>query len=403
MIYHATNLQLVSRACPYALELYEQKVPYSRDVFGVGIAAHCILEAVQTCTNEIGRELTEEEVKVSALGVCERLMTTGRSYDGVPEPPMKPETVFAGQELALDWLLGVEPCQPGARVEQGLGLDAQGQPCSYWKADGLTIRTILDSVRISQEADEESARTVLTVRDWKTAWSTDDSELDTLQRKIQAIAAWRTYGPVDVLRLEVVNLRLQKVYVRDLYREDGLDAQIAEWWRYVSATVRALDAQKALGPRPAAPGVGCLGCPYLQACPHAKDYIERRGMHKTDEQRAIAYAVATAMREELAEELRLSVEGGSIPVPGGVVGYKVKPRQKLKPEAYAALVEAWEENDGEALGFAKAANLTKANAEKILRVLYPERGDKATREAMLAGMVEPENVKEFAVWSEEKA
>jgi hypothetical protein len=124
-------------------------------------------------------------------------------------------------------------------------------------------------------------------------------------------------------------------------------------------------------------------------------------MHKTDEQRAIAYAVATAMREELAEELRLSVEGGSIPVPGGVAGYKVKPRQKLKPDAYAALVEAWEENDGEALGFAKAANLTKANAEKILRVLYPERGDKAAREAMLAGMVEPENVKEFGVWTED--
>ena len=403
MIYHATNLQLVSRACPYALELYEQKVPYSRDVFGVGIAAHCILEAVQTCTNEIGRELTEEEVKVSALGVCERLMTTGRSYDGVPEPPMKPETVFAGQELALDWLLGVEPCQPGARVEQGLGLDAQGQPCSYWKADGLTIRTILDSVRISQEADEESARTVLTVRDWKTAWSTDESELDTLQRKIQAIAAWRTYGPVDVLRLEVCNLRLGKVYTKELYREDGLDAQIDEWWGQVAATVRALNAQKALGPRPAAPGRGCLACPFIGACEHAQDYVERAGMHNTPDKRATAYCVATAMREELGRQLRIDTEEGPVKVADGLVGTVAKEKRRLKADGYSLLWERWEEHGGDALGFAKALKLTASNAKEMARTLYFDRSAKADREALMAEVTETEMAREFGLWPDENA
>ena len=182
-VYHSTALNLVAKHCHYALELQEQRVPYARDVFAVGVACHAVIEGVYACTNELGRVLTEEEVNVSALGVCERLMRDGRSYDGKGEPPMKPDAVFAGQELALNWLLGVEPAQPGAMVEQGLGLDGDGQPTEYWKGDGLKIRAILDVVTKRDEADEESARTVLTVRDWKTAWSTDESELDTLPRR----------------------------------------------------------------------------------------------------------------------------------------------------------------------------------------------------------------------------
>jgi hypothetical protein len=116
---------------------------------------------------------------------------------------------------------------------------------------------------------------------------------------------------------------------------------------------------------------------------------------------AVVLVVMDGERDALAEELRNATDETPIQVNGGSVGYFAKERKKLKPDAYAALVEAWEENGGEALGFAKAANLTKANAEKILRVLYPERGDKAAREAMLAGMVEPENVKEFGVWTED--
>ena len=228
-VYHATNLNLVSRACPFALELQERGVPADRSVYQAGIAAHAVMEGVSLCTNEINRELTPEEVNVAALGVCERLMSVGRSYDGKGEPPMAPEAVFAGQEIALGWLLW-NPIQPGGQVEVGLGLDGQGRPCEYWKGEGLKVRTILDEVRIIRESDEESARTVLAVRDFKTAWSTDDSELDTLQRRIQAVAAWRHFGPADVLRLEVANLRLGKVYVRELYREDGLDEQIEAWW-----------------------------------------------------------------------------------------------------------------------------------------------------------------------------
>ena len=402
MIYHSTNLALVSRCCPFALELQERGVPAERSVYQVGIAAHAILEGVALCTNEVNRELTEEEVNVSALGVCERLMSVGRSYDGKGEPPMTPESVFAGQEVALQWLAW-NPIQPGGQVEVGLGLNLDGQPCDYWRGEGLTIRTILDEVRIIREADEESARTVLSVRDYKSAWSTSEDELETLQRRIQAVAAWRYFGPADVLRLDVVNLRLGKVYTKDLYREDGLDAQIDAWWLHVAVTCRALDAQKAMGPRPAAPGRGCLACPYVGACEHAQDFMERRGMHRTPEQRATAYCVASAVRDELAEQLRLDTEEGPISVDGGLVGTVAKEKQRLADDAYARLWEVWEESGGDELGFAKALKLTASNAKELAKALYFDRSAKADREALLAEVTETETERRFGIWPKENS
>ena len=401
-VFHATAISLVSRCCPFALELQERGVPADRSVYQVGIAAHAILEGVSLCTNECNRELTPEEVNVAALGVCERLMSVGRSYDGKGEPPMSPESVFAGQEVALAWLMW-NPIQPGGKVELGLGLDGQGQPCDYWKGEGLKVRTILDEVRIIRESDEESSRTVLAVRDYKSAWSTSDEELDTLQRRIQAVAAWRYFGPADVLRLEVANLRLGKVYTRELFREDGLDEQVNAWWTHIAATCRALDAQKAIGPRPAAPGRGCLACPYIGACEHASDFMERAGMHRTPETRATAYCVASAVRDELAEQLRRDTEEGPVKVAGGIVGTVAKEVTRLSPDAYARLWEVWEESGGDELGFAKALKLTASNAKELAKTLYFDRSAKADREALLAEVTVTESERRFGIWPEEKA
>lgn len=401
-VYHATSVSLVSRCCPYALELQERGVPADRSVYQVGIAAHCILESVSICTNEVNRELTEEEVNVSALGVCERLMSVGRSYDGKGEPPMTPESVFAGKEVALSWLAW-NPIQPGGQVEVGLGLNRDGQPTDYWKGDGLTIRTILDEVRIIRESDEESARTVLAVRDYKSAWSTSEDELDTLQRRIQAVAAWRYYGPADVLRLEVVNLRLQKVYVRDLYREDGLEETLSDWWSAVATTVRALDKQKSIGPRPASPGRGCLRCPFLGACEFAADFIERAGMHRTTEQKAIAFCVATAMRDDLAEQLRVETEDGAVAVHGGIVGTAAKEGRRLRQDAYQVIADEWLANGGETLGLLKALSLGVGNATSMAKVLFFDRKSKADRDAFLESITEPETKRIFGVHSGEKS
>lgn len=394
--YHSTALQLVKRHCPYALDLREQGIPYPRGGYQVGIAAHACLEAIAHETAKKDGVLDEAEARAATLLTASELVAEGRTYDGKAEPPMSPDDAMAGREIALDWVLGVEPFEPDALVEIGLGLDAEGQPCDYW-SDAARIVTILDVVRVVNEADEESARRVVVVRDYKTSWATDEAELDTLQRKIQAVAAWRYFGPADVLRLEVVNLRLQKVYPVDHYAEDGLDAKIAGWWGQIATMAEALDGQKKIGHRPAAPGAGCMGCPYLERCEHAKDYIERRGMHRTLEQRASAYCVALAMAQELAEQLRLETDEQPAEVYNGIVGTIAKPRRKLTEDAYAILWERWEEAGGDGPGFAKAAELSVSNATKIARALHFDRKEKADREALISEVCKMDNVREFGI------
>lgn len=397
--YHSTELSLVSRHCPYALELQERGVPADRSVYNVGIAAHAVLEEATRETNSKDRELTADELQHVALGVCSRLIATGRTYDGKPEGPMPADAAFAGKKVALDYLAW-NPIQPGGEPERGIGLDERGNVVDYWEGDGLAIRTILDHGTCYTEADEESERTVLRVTDYKTAWSAGEDDLDTIQRKIQAVAAWKVYGPADVLILEIVNVRLGKSFTKRLYAVDGLSETLAEWWAEILTAAKALDAQKARGPRPAIPGRGCLGCPYLQACDHSQDYIERRGMHRTAEQRATAYCVAAAMRDELGEQLRIDSDEEPVRVEGGFVGTTAKVVQKVREDGYAILADRWEENGGDLHGFAKACELTGANAKNIAKALYFDRSAKADRDALLAEVLTEDRKREFGVWTE---
>ena len=397
--YHSTELSLVSRHCPYALELQERGVPADRAVYQVGIAAHAVLEEATRETNAKDRELTGDELQHLALGVCSRLIATGRMYDGKPEGPMDPDAAFAGKKLALDYLAW-NPIQPGGNPEVGIGLDESGNVADYWRAEGLAIRTILDRVSSVVEGDEESERTVVRVTDYKTAWSAGEDDLETIQRKIQAVAAWRLCGAADVLELEIVNVRLGKSFTKRLYAVDGLSETLAEWWAEILTAAKALDAQKARGPRPAIPGRGCLGCPYLQACDHSQDYIERRGMHRTAEQRATAYCVAAAMRDELGEQLRIDSDEGPVRVAGGFVGTTAKVVQKVREDGYAILADRWEEHGGDLHGFAKACELTGSNAKNIAKALYFDRSAKADREALLAEVLTEDRKREFGVWTE---
>lgn len=399
--YHATELNLAAKHCPRALDFYEARLPYPRDHFQVGICAHVVLQAVGEATNKAGRVLTDSEQRDAAQSVVIDLIANGRTYDKHPEPPPKPDDAFAGRDLALDYL-AFNPLEPGAQYEVGLALDSKGSPVPYWSKDPEPrLRAILDRVRIFDEMDEESSRTVLEVADYKSAWSASESDLDTLQRKIQAVTAWKVYGEasgVDVLRLVVVNVRLQQSYPRDYWREDGLRDQIASWTRDILSTCAATDEQKRiLGKRPAAPGAGCMGCPYIQACPDALDYIERRGLHRTPEKRATAYAVACAMKEELARELRDETDETPIKIHGGIVGYSVKEKREAIPDAHSELWDRWEFGGGDALGLLKALGLTTGNIAKAARVLHYDRKEKQDREKLIEELTQPVNAREFGV------
>lgn len=399
--FHSTNLALVNRHCPRALDFYEAHTPYPREMFAAGVAAHAVLQSVGEVTNKENRELTSTEVRDVAQAITLALIAHGRSYDKHPEPPTKPDAAFAGRDLALDWL-AFNPIHPGAMYEVGLALDAKGSPVPYW-SDDARLRTILDVVRIADEADEESSRTVLIVTDYKSAWSADESELETLQRKIQALVAWKVYGEhsgATLLRMEVANLRLQKVYSAGYWAEDGLREKVASWTRDVLSTCAALDEQKRIGKgkRPAIPGAGCYGCPYLQACPDAQNYMEMRGEFRSPEKRAVAYAVATAMREELAEQLRMDTEEGPIEIEKGIVGTVAQERREATADAHEELWAEWEGAGGDAVGLLKAMKPTTGNIANVAKVLYADRKERAEREKLIEALTKPKMVREFGIF-----
>src|SRR3990167_5616458 len=90
MTQRPTTLKLLARHCPMAVEHYENGIPYDRRIFAVGTAAHDCLQAMAVG----GPGATPATV--------EALLVIGRA--GVDaEPPLPPNAVFAGRDLALAW------------------------------------------------------------------------------------------------------------------------------------------------------------------------------------------------------------------------------------------------------------------------------------------------------------
>ena len=396
--YRSTGLRMATRHCPRALDFFEAGTPHDRSIFETGIAAHAILQAVAERTNTERRSLLDAEIEQHANATAEALIRDPRRFDGTEEPPLSPDATFEGRELAIDWLLGVERPSPGAEIEVGLALDRSGKPAPYGEPSAY-YTGILDQVTVARRTDEETSARVLTIRDYKTSWAADDAELETIQRKGQAVLARPHYlAGVDVLRLEVVNLRTRRIHSRELYFEDDLDAVLDGWQADLWSTLRALDEQKARGQRPARPGAGCMGCPFVLACDHAQDYLETARVPNTAELRAVAYSAAVATVERLSEIVRLDVSDGSIPVPGGVVGFIGKERRQAREDAHVTLSEAWPGADSESVrGLLRAMNPSVMSVEKVAKALHPTRQQKGEREALIASALQSVIVPQFGV------
>lgn len=382
--YRSTGLSVLSRHCPFALDQWERGVPYDRAVFEVGIAAHAVLQAAWQSAQEIRRTPNADEIDAIAAATYSGLVAGPRMFDGKPEPPLDPDRAREGRELALDWILGQEPPSPGAEIEVGLALDRAGNPVQYHDPAAY-YTAILDQVRLEDRRDEETSARVLTIRDYKTSWRADDDELNTIQRRGQAVVAWPHYGEgVDILRLEVVNLRTRRIHAIEFYAEDGLDEQIADWKRDLWQTLSALDEQADRGRRPARPGAGCVGCPFVLACDFAADYMERGAIPGTARERAIAYAVASATTDALADAVRLDCGEGAVEVPGGVVGFVGRERRQSREDAHVTLSESWPGADTQAVrGLLKSLGLSVKSVELAAKALYPTRQQKADRDALI--------------------
>jgi len=122
-------------------------------------------------------------------------------------------------------------------------------------------------------------------------------------------------------------------------------------------------------------------------------------IHRGEEWAATVNDIVTATGMSAREASRLAAIQKSL---GGDTSILTRGLVAMSKSIYGNRA-AWEEMDGEGDGFAKALALTKANAEKMVRVLYPERGDKTAREAFLAPLLEAERERLFGVWPQEKA
>jgi len=413
--YRPTALKMASRHCPRVLcHLEAGDIGRSPFDFQPGIAAHAVLQAVGEQTNRADRELAAAEVDRVAGAVCQALIERGRTFDGKPEPPLAADAVWSGRDLALLWL-ALNPPTPGAQYEVGLAVDAQWQPCAY-DSPHARFRAIVDVLRRDAEGDEEQAWRAITLRDYKSAWPTDETELETLQLRGHAVLAWIHFGDgVDVIRREVVNLRTRKVYGGDFEHELQMGsaedlAKLRRWRDDLQATMDSYDRMAELGGgrMPANPGAGCDGCPFLPRCVEAQDYVERAGAvaaYGSPEERARGFAVASAIAAGLKDWLKAETGEAPIDLGNALVGTVGKDGRAASALAYATLYEHWMANggalnEGAVRGLLKALKLSLSNIEAAGKAIFPSpksKADQAGRADLLTLCSVPDVKREFGI------
>lgn len=410
----STLLKLVERTCPKAADFYDANVPYDRDVFHAGVAAHAILEGLQKAAQHKRAALNPGEVEALVDSIARNLVTGGRSFDMIPEPPLPPDAVRDGRELAVAWWDYTQGATPlDWKAEHGLGVDENWRPLPYAKA--TYYKGILDLVGIIEAEGYEGYCPVgLVVTDYKTAWSTSAAELDTIQLRGQALLALAhaeslgLHNP-DFIRRRVVNLRTRRAFEADLFlSDDGSDAVLDGWRKDIALSIAHANT------RQAAPGAGCVGCPYVLVCDDAKAWLQGSTGYTDPRDLAVAYAVAQGQRGHLNGLVKEAAANGAITVPGGSVGFKVVDKRMVKASATDTLLSEWFGISGSALAEWKAEHETTVSLVKAIKVgvsglgnvskvLYPGRGAgkvegfKEAREEFLARMVDKVGAAKFGI------
>jgi hypothetical protein len=346
VIWRSSTLGLADETCGKAIDYLIAGVPYYRDRFAVGVAAHACLEAIGRATTANGIGLFVEEAMEACRPVCEELIAVGRSFGGRPEPPLRSSAVWAGRDLAIAYVRDGGSIDPADSFEHVLAVDAEWRPVP---ADDPRARFMaqIDAVglRYPNPLDDETGihcRTRI-VRDYKSAHSADEKELGTTQRKMQAAITWAHREPEDeALRIEVVNFRRREIFGLTLDPEE-VEPQLAVWRADVESEARAREAVGPDGLRVAAPGAGCIGCPYLRVCEPARDLLSAESPVGEPEELGARYAVHVAEAKRLRELLEPLADEEPITLPdSALLGWKPGEETRVKVDGWAAMAEEWE-------------------------------------------------------------
>lgn len=362
-----TTLQTMLRHCPAAIDHYEAGHPQDRRIFGAGTAAHEFLHALGE-----GRDL-------EALAV--RLMSVGRT--GIDaEPPLSPDAVVEGRDLALAFVER-HPLPAGAFYERRYAYDASWQPVD---ADPY-MATRIDRVEVEEDEDEDGfASTTLVVTDYKSAWPATESELDTLQRRAQAVVVWVAHPEATHLRLQVANLRRREVYARTITLDEDGVAMLERWRADLSALCQAADVR----PRIATASPGCATCPWAYRCDAAADAGWQRPDASDLAKTAATLGAAKGLAKAAEDTLRELTTDGPLQVGAWEVGAKAGKGREVRPTALVAAVATWLERSHAPLAPEQRAALEALCGglevpvklgEALAKVLHPRKVD---REGWLA-------------------
>ncbi len=347
-----------------------------------------------------------DEAAEVCRGVAKHLISHGSMFETDKRPPMPASKAMEGARLAEAWH-EFHPQHPGGKCEIGLAYgttpaDDLWEPVAY--SPLARFRTIIDRVDIVEEGDEEYDWTVVAVDDYKSSWVADDSYLEHLQRKAQAIVVhdWLEHNNTawDVMRLGVCNLRTRRKHTMEVERGSSL---FDEWRQELSDTMDAYDKMER--PWACQPGAGCPGCPFLLKCEAAKELYDAHyfgdGVNIDPMAAVQHYATIDAVRNNLAKSARSFVNREALPVAGGTVGYHVKQQKVVREDAYENLLHIWLEGQNPSIdniaGMLKAMDVSATNIEKMLKTLIKGRGAPAKRDALMEPLIDYQNVSRFGI------
>lgn len=320
--YTSTIIGNFEEHCPKAIDFVKQGYSTASDQKDFGVAAHAVLQEV----GEKNASGNTEKITAIADRVVQRLITEGRFYYSQALPPMKPSVACAGRDLTIQFLQSYSIPWP-AQFEVVLDMDEKGKPCApgtgRWGA-------IIDVLAPVEHADEEYAADLIQVDDYKSSWAADEKELETWQRKGQAVLAWLHYPDKQGVRLRVINLRTGKPYDRTIYFDDEGIALLKKWRKDILNVCRAADKT-----RKARPGAGCIDCPFLDHCADAQKVADSKS-------NVAALAVLEAKRKELISKLKVQLaETDGVKIDGGFIGYKNQPESTVTDQGIYQVVANW--------------------------------------------------------------
>lgn len=387
-VYSSTSLNYWIKHCPMALEFHLSGVHENTDQFQAGIAAHAILQVVGE------KKLKDiDSIRIFADSVMHKCITEPRRYYDKEEPPMPAAAAFEGREMALNYLMQNE-LPDGAKYEIALAMDAKGNPCDLGKA---RYRALIDCIYEDKDGDEDFAYDVVVVRDYKSAWPTNESELETLQRCSQAVLAWLHYPDKQGIRLEVVNLRTGATFTKSIYFTEENIAMLDQWRKDILRLCNDADKN-----RHARVGNGCLTCSFAGTCPAVK-------ASANSDNTAQSYVALESLRKDAMQKLKAELqESSGITFDKTYLGYRDQGRNILTPAAIKQILANWydlpldvvESEKAQEVGLLKVLGLGSGNVEAFAKFVFKGEHRQEKQEFLeLCLTRKPQPV--FGIWAKE--